>query len=624
MNNNNDEIQQEYHEVDYLSDIYTAKVKNPKKTLIRLLTYILRKRLRFFLIILTIILSSFFTIAHPFLLGEAITELFNAMMLSLTENIPFVFNFNLIGNIIIILLVLYFLSAIFRYITEYFTASLSEEVAFELRQDISHKLNRLPLNYFDKNKKGEILSKATNDIQVISETLQNFISQLISSIIMLIGSLIMMLVIDIFLTLVALALFPIILLCTKFISKKTRSQFEANQQNIGKLNGHIEECYTGHTVILAYGMEDQVLNTFNQTNEKLYRSNLFSTFLSGIIAPITRFLNSIGYVIIAVVGGIFVINGRLPIGQIQAFISYSTFFGEPLAEGSFIWGMTQSTIAASERVFDFLDEQEELESGTKTITQIKGKVEFKNVSFGYSPNKILIQNINLKLNPGDKIAIVGPTGAGKTTMVNLLMGFYDVLEGEILIDDINIKDISKEHLRSMLGMVLQDTWLFNGTIHENIAYGKPNATKEEVVDAAKTAKIDHYIRTLPEGYDTILDEESSNISQGQKQLLTIARVILKNPPIIILDEATSNIDTRTEVQVQNSMDLLSVGHTSFVIAHRLSTIKDANIILVMKEGSIIEMGNHTDLLNSNGFYATLYNSQFNEEPQKEDYEKNIN
>lgn len=590
----------------------TEKIKDVKGTILKLADYILKSKIRFIVIVFSSIMSTAFSLMAPFILGLAITDLFEAVMLSQSTGVPFNMSFDLIGNKILILLAIYITSAIFKYLEQYLMAELSQNVTFDMRKDVNSKLNKLPLKYYDKNKKGDILSKATNDIEIIANTLQDFFTQFLTSVVSVVGAIIMMLIISPALTIVSIILLPIIMLFTSFISKKSRTYFSNNQKNLGQLNSHIEEMYTGQLVIKAFSQEEKAMNTFKESNEKLYKSNLMSQFLSGIISPVIRFINSIGYVIIAVIGGIFVTQGKMSIGSIQAFINYSSSFGEPLAEGSYIFGMMQSTIASSERVFDFLEEEQQIEetSTPKPLNLSNGKVEFNNVKFGYSNDKIIMEDINISLNAGDKIAIVGPTGAGKTTLVNLIMRFYEIQSGSITIDGIAITDMTRKDLRSMFGMVLQDTWLFNGTIYDNIAYSKPDATYDEVVEAAKSAHIDHFIRTLPEGYNTILNEDSSNISQGQKQLLTIARVMLKNPYILILDEATSNIDTRTEIEIQKAMSKLMENRTSFVIAHRLSTIKDAKLILVMKDGNIIEMGNHMDLLERGGFYEKLYKSQF--------------
>lgn len=587
-------------------------VKSTKETVKRLSQYILKSKFRFIGIVLSTIISSSFNLIAPFILGLAITQLFDAIVESQRTGLPFSMSFDLLGNKILILLVIYIISAVFRYLEQYLMSELSQNVTLDMRKDINRKLYKLPLKYYDNNKKGDILSKATNDIEVVANTLQDFLTQFLSSIVSVTGAIIMMLIISPILTLVAIALLPLIMIFTSIISKKSGYYFFNNQKNLAKLNSHIEETYTGLILVKAFNQQENFINNFKVENTELYNSNLKSQFLSGIIPPVIRFFNNIGYVIIAVVGGIYVIQGKMPIGHIQAFINYSTMFGEPLAEGSYIFGMMQSTIASCKRVFHFLDEEEQVPDTitAKAINLPKGKIEFDNVKFGYSDDKILMENININFNAGDKIAIVGPTGAGKTTFINLLMRFYELQGGSISVDGVNIKDITRKDLRSMFGMVLQDTWLFNGTIYDNIAYAKPNATKEEVIKAAKLARIDYFIRTLPDGYNTVLNEESSNISQGQKQLLTIARVMLKDPSILILDEATSNIDTRTEIEIQKAMSKLMENRTSFVIAHRLSTIRDADLILVMKDGNIIEMGNHNNLIEQKGFYESLYNSQF--------------
>ena len=583
-----------------------------KSTIKRLGSYILKRKLKFILILISAVMSSSFTLAAPYVMGRAITSLFTAIMYALDTGGDMGEVTVVLGFFTSILLALYVLSAIFKYKEQYIMASLAQEVTLDMRNDVSEKLNRLPLKYFDKNKKGDILSKATNDIEAVATALQEGLTQFLASIISAVGAVIMMLYISPILTLVSVISLPIIMMIAGLIGKKAKKYFSENQENLANLNSHIEEAYTGQVVVKAFSQEEKSIRAFKEANEKLYKSTLKSQFLTGISSPLVRFVNNIGYVIIAVGGGIFVTQGRLAIGSVQSFIIYSSLFGEPLAESAYLFGMMQSGVASSERVFKFLDEEDQEEdiAEPKTISNLKGKVEFRHVKFGYSDDKILMQDINMDLKSGQKVAIVGPTGAGKTTLVNLLMRFYEIQGGNILIDDVDTKEMSRKDLRSKFGMVLQDTWLFSGTIFDNIAYGKPDATKEEVVAAAKSARVDHFIRTLPEGYNTILNEESSNISQGQKQLLTIARVMLKNPSILILDEATSNIDTRTEIEIQRAMLKLMENKTSFVIAHRLSTIRDADLILVMKEGTIIEMGNHEKLIEEKGFYESLYNSQF--------------
>ena len=589
-----------------------ADVKDAKKTLKRLARYIFKYKIRFWVIVASVIIGFLFMIWGPYIVGQGLTRLFDAVMESYQTGLPFTMDFSVLGDIMLLLLALFIFSAIFRFIGRRLMASLSQQISLDMRQDIAEKLNKLPLKYFDQHQKGQILSRATNDVEVVADTLQDFLIQLLNSVVTIIGALVMMLYISPMLTLVVVILFPLIMLFTSLISKKARKYFTANRQNIGELNGHIEETYSGQLVVKAYNMEESAINKFVIANEKLHKSTVRANFLAGIIPYVVGFINSVGYVIMAVVGAILIIQGRLPLGNMHAFLIYSAIFSDPLAEGSYIFGMMQSTIAASERVFEFLDEEEEVPdtSSPQIISNLQGKLAFNNLKFGYSDDNILMQNINVSLKQGDKVAIVGPTGAGKTTLVNLIMRFYDVLGGSITVDSVDIRDLTKADLRSLFGMVLQDTWLFNGTIAENIAYGKPDATREEVVQAAKAARVDHFIRTLPQGYDTVLDEESTNISQGQKQLLTIARVILKNPEILILDEATSNIDTGTEVEIQKSMANLMQGRTSFVIAHRLSTIRSADMILVMREGDIVEQGSHQELMAQGGVYTALYNSQF--------------
>jgi len=482
-----------------------------------------------------------------------------------------------------------------------------------MRQDIYNKLNRLPLNYFDTHTYGEVLSKVTNDIDNISSTLQQSMTQLITSIVTIVGVVIMMLTISPIMTLVTVLTILLGILFVKPIISRSQSYFIKQQNIIGNLNGHIEEVYTGHEIIKSFNREKKSIDTFRDINIKLYENAWKAQFMSGMMMPIMNFVSNIGYVFVSVIGAVLVTKGRIKIGDIQAFIQYTKQFSQPISQTANIANIIQSTVASAERIFELLDEKELIPDIEKSrvIKNPKGKVVFDHVKFGYSEDKILIQDMNLEVNPGQKVAIVGPTGAGKTTLINLLLRFYELNGGKILIDDIDIRDMRRSDLRKMFGMVLQDTWLFKGTIRENIAYGKENATKEEIENVARSANANHFIKTLPKGYDTIINEEGSNISQGQKQLLTIARAMISDPKILILDEATSSIDTRTELNIQKAMDEIMVGRTSFVIAHRLSTIKDADIILVMKDGNVIESGNHKELIEKGGFYSELYNSQFN-------------
>jgi ATP-binding cassette subfamily B protein len=495
---------------------------------------------------------------------------------------------------------------------QYIMASVSQVTVYEMREKVSDKLTKLPLKYYDSRTHGEVLSRITNDMDNISNTLQQSMTQLITSIVTIIGSIVMMLTISPLLTLIALVTLPVSIIVTKTVASKSQQYFKSQQKTLGSLNGHVEEMYTGHMLIKAYGREETSINTFEKLNDELYDSGWKSQFISGIIMPAMNIINNIGYVLVCVIGGVFVINGRITVGSIQAFIQYSKQFSQPIVQTANIANLIQSTIASAERVFEILDEEEEIKDQEDVITleAPKGHVTFEHVQFGYSDDHILMKDLSFEANPGQTIAIVGPTGAGKTTLVNLLMRFYELQGGCIKVDDVDIRKLARGELRNIFGMVLQDTWLFKGTIRDNIAYACDNAKEEDIIQAAKAAHADHFIRTLPDGYDTILNEEASNISQGQKQLLTIARAILANPSVLILDEATSSVDTRTEVYIQHAMIELMKKRTSFVIAHRLSTIKDADLILVMSNGDIVEQGNHEELLNMNGFYADLYNSQF--------------
>ena len=531
---------------------------------------------------------------------------------------PISIDFNGIAGVLLTLVGIYFASSIFNWIQQFVMAGVSQKVVYDMRRQVDDKLSRLPLKYFDGRTHGEILSRITNDVDTVAQTLQQSLTQLITAVVTIVGVLIMMLTISPLLTLVTFITIPLCLIITIFVVRRSQKYFVGQQRVLGELNGHVEEMYTGHKEVKAYGHEQKSVDEFNVVNEELYEYNRKAQFISGIIMPLMSFVNNLGYVFVAVIGGLRVANGQLTVGDVQAFIQYSNQFTQPINQTANIANILQSTVAAAERVFEVLDEEEQIPEPTapKLIEAkaLRGAVEFDHVDFSYNPAEPLIEDMNVQVKPGQTVAIVGPTGAGKTTLVNLLMRFYEIDSGAIRVDGVDIREMTREGLRSIFGMVLQDTWLFNGTIRENIAYSRPDATLEQVVEAAKAARVDHYIRTLPEGYDTILNEEASNISQGQKQLLTIARVILADPAILILDEATSNVDTRTEIQIQKAMNALMEGRTSFVIAHRLSTIRDADIILVMNNGRIIETGNHKQLLEQGGFYADLYNSQFAAKP----------
>ena len=521
-------------------------------------------------------------------------------------------DFSGIGQILLSVLALYVLSAIFYYIQGYIMVGITQKTIFKLREDVSQKIDRLPMKYFDENTHGEILSRVTNDIDTISNTLQQSLTQIIMSFVTIIGIVIMMLSISPWLTLITFLTLPISAFIAGMIAKKSQKEFKANQLELGHMNSHVEEMYAGQSIIQAYNQEDVSISKFDKINKRLYTASWKSQFVSSVIMPLLMFVGNLGYVAIAVIGGLLTNNGMLTVGSIQAFMQYSRQFTQPITDIANMFNILQSTAAGAERVFMLLDEEEEIPESSNPIElkNIKGQIDFRDVDFSYIPEKELIKNLNLDIRAGHTIAIVGPTGAGKTTLVNLLMRFYELQNGAIYIDDHDIVDLSRGDLRNQFGMVLQDTWLFNGTIKENIAYGNDKATDQEIVAAAEAAYVDNFVRTLENGYDTVINEEGSNISSGQKQLITIARAILKNPPIMILDEATSNVDTRTEVLIQKAMNNIMQGRTSFVIAHRLSTIKNADYILVMNHGTIVETGNHKELLAQGGFYSDLYRSQF--------------
>ena len=526
-------------------------------------------------------------------------------------------DFSGIANILLWLVGLYALSSIFNYIQGFVTTGVSQKVAYNLRRDIAAKMNRMPLKYFDRTSHGDVLSRITNDVDTVAQSLNQSISQLVTAITTILGVLIMMLSISITMTIVAVLVLPVSMLVVRVVVKHSQKNFVGQQNALGDLNGHVEEMYGGHLVMKVFNGEKDSLDEFHELNDTLYQNAWKAQFLSGLMMPVLNFVSNLGYVGVCVLGGYLATKQIVEIGDIQAFIQYVRNFNQPITQTANMANLLQSTIAAAERVFVFLDEEEEPRESEHPVKldHVEGKVEFDHVVFGYNEDKVIIKDFNATVQPEQKVAIVGPTGAGKTTMVNLLMRFYDVNSGAIRVDGVNIQDMSREDLRSLFGMVLQDTWLFGGSIRDNIAYGKLDATDEQIEQAAKAAHVDHFVRTLPEGYDTELNEEASNISQGQRQLLTIARALLADPPILILDEATSSVDTRTEVLIQKAMETLMKGRTSFIIAHRLSTIKDADTILVMKEGNIVEQGTHAELLAKGGFYAELYNSQFSEEAE---------
>lgn len=588
------------------------KAKNFKGTLIRLIGYLKPYRIQLGVVIFSAILSTVFSILSPKIMGKATTKLFEGMIMKIKQVPGAKVDFQYIWQIIMLLAVLYIVSAMFSYIQQYIMAGISQRTVFDIRNDVIDKLSRLPLKFFDSHTHGEILSRVTNDVDNIATTLQQTMTQLISSLITIIGIVIMMFTISPLMTIIALVTLPVSLMAAAAIARRSQKHFAAQQKELGKLNGHVEEMFTGHKIVKAFGRENESVQTFDEINQRLYSAGWKSQFISGIIMPLINFIGNIGYVVICVVGGVLVTRNSIQIGDIQAFIAYSKQFTWPITQAASMANVIQSSVASAERVFELLDEVEETKEAedTKVIQFPKGEVRFEKVRFGYQKDVTLIENLNIEVKKGQTIAIVGPTGAGKTTLVNLLMRFYELDGGTITIDGVDIRDIKRGFLRSMFGMVLQDTWLFNGTIKDNIAYGRIDATDEEVVAAAKAAHADYFIRTLPNGYNTILNEEASNISQGQKQLLTIARAILADPPILILDEATSSVDTRTEIYIQKAMTELMKERTSFVIAHRLSTIRDADLILVLNNGSIIEQGTHNELLAKDGFYADLYYSQF--------------
>jgi ATP-binding cassette, subfamily B, multidrug efflux pump len=588
------------------------KPKDFKGTLKRLLTYLKPHRIQLAWVVVMAILSTMFSIVSPKILGFATTRLFEGSMMKINGVPGAHIDFAYILHILLILLGLYVISSIFGYFQQFIMAGVAQRTVYDLRKEVDEKLFRLPLRFFDQRPTGDILSRVTNDVDNISSTLQQSLTQLITSVVTLVGILVMMLSINFWLTLLTFVTLPLSLILTKQVAKRSQGYFKDQQKSLGMLNGHVEEMITGHTIVKAFGQEKASISQFNSYNESLYQSGWRAQFISGIIMPLMMFIGNIGYVLIAVVGGIFVTQRLITIGDVQAFLQYSRQFSQPITQVANIANVIQSTIASAERVFELLDEEEEVADplSPMEIIEPKGNITFNEVSFRYKKDVPIIEGLSIYVKQGQKAAIVGPTGAGKTTLVNLLMRFYEVDQGEILIDGVPIQSLRASDLRQLFGMVLQDTWLFNGTIHDNIAYGKEGATEVEIIKAARAAGADSFIRTLPEGYNTRLNEETSNLSQGQKQLLTIARAFLADPAFLILDEATSSVDTRTEMAIQKAMEDLMKGRTSFVIAHRLSTIRDADLILVMNEGQVIEQGRHQDLLEQRGFYADLYNSQF--------------
>jgi ATP-binding cassette, subfamily B, multidrug efflux pump len=596
----------------HMGMIPAQKAKNFRNSLIRLIGYLKPYRLALLVVFVTAILSTLFSILSPKILGHATDVLFDGMI-GMMKGIPGAgINFSALLQILTVLGGLYLLSSAFSYVQQYIMAGVAQKMVYHLREEINQKLERLPLKYFDSNSHGDILSRAVNDTENISNTLQQSLTMMITSVVTFIGVIVMMLTISPLMTLILVLTLPLSFMVIKSIAGRSQKLFMEQQKQLGALNGHVEEMISGHNIVKAFGLEKKSINKFGEINEKLYVAGWRAQFISGIIMPLMMFVGNIGYILICVVGGILVTHKTIRIGDIQAFIQYARQFSQPINQIAQIANIIQSTVASAERVFEILDEEEGAPVKDEPIflSLPKGEVIFDHVSFRYKKDEPLLEDINIKVKPGQSVAIVGPTGAGKTTLVNLLMRFYDINEGKITIDGVNIEDMDRGHLHQLFGMVLQDSWLFKGTIRDNIAYGKENATEEEIVTAAKAAHADHFIRTLPDGYDLVLNEETSNISQGQKQLLTIARAVLADPAILILDEATSNVDTRTEMLIQKAMDHLMEDRTSFVIAHRLSTIQGADLILVLDRGHLIEQGTHEELLEKKGFYAELYNSQF--------------
>ena len=586
------------------------KAKDFKGTMKKLMAYMGSYKIAILFVMLFAVGGTAFNIIGPKILGNATTEIFNGLVSRVSGGDGI--DFGKVGRILLSALSLYVVSAALSFIQGYIMTGISQKMTYRLRKEISEKINRMPVKYFDTMTHGEILSRITNDVDTLGQSLNQSATQVITSVTTIIGVLVMMLSISPLMTVIALLILPLSMCLISVIVQHSQRYFKDQQEYLGHINGQVEEVYSGHNIVKAFNKEEDIIKTFNDTNAVLYQSAWKSQFFSGMMMPIMQFVGNLGYVAVSILGGYLVIRNAIQVGDIQSFIQYVRQFTQPIQQVAQVANMLQSTAAASERVFEFLDEEEEEQTVADPVStdNLEGRVEFDHVHFGYNPDHIIINDFNAKVEPGQKIAIVGPTGAGKTTMVKLLMRFYDVNSGSIKIDGHDLREFNRADLRSMFGMVLQDTWLFNGSIEENIRYGKLDATHEEVVEAAKAAYVHRFVQTLPGGYDMVLNEEASNVSQGQKQLLTIARAILADPKILILDEATSSVDTRTEVRIQKAMDNLMQGRTSFIIAHRLSTIRDADLILVMKDGDIIEQGSHEELLAKNGFYAELYNSQF--------------
>lgn len=586
------------------------KAKDFKGTLKKLLHYMSVFKVQMAFIVIFAICGTVFDIVGPKILGKATTEIYNGLVSKVSGGSGM--DFGRIGQILLMTLGLYLISALCSFIQGYLMTGVSQKTTYRLRKEISEKINRMPMNYFDTKPVGEVLSRVTNDIDTLGQSLNQSATQMITSVTTLIGVLAMMLSISPLMTLATLVILPVSMILISFVMKHSQKYFRGQQEYLGNVNGQVEEIYSGHNIIKAFNKEEDVIREFDTTNDRLYDSAWRSQFFSGMMMPIMQFIGNLGYVVVAILGGFLAIRKTIEVGDIQSFIQYVKRFTQPIQQIAQVANMLQMTAAASERVFEFLEEEEEDQTVEHPVSveNLEGNVSFDHVHFGYNADKIIVNDFSAEVKEGQKIAIVGPTGAGKTTMIKLLMRFYDVNSGAIKIDGHDVRDFNRSELREMFGMVLQDTWLFNGSIRDNIKYGKLDATDEEVIQAAKAAHVHQFVKTLPGGYDMELNEEANNVSQGQKQLLTIARAILADPKILILDEATSSVDTRTEVLIQKAMDNLMKGRTSFVIAHRLSTIRDADMILVMKEGDIVEQGNHEELLAKGGFYADLYNSQF--------------
>ena len=586
------------------------KAKDFKGTMGKLIKYMSAFKIQMLFVVIFAIGGTVFNIIGPKILGKATTEIFNGLVSKVSGGSGM--DFEKIATILLTALALYVTSALCSLVQGFLMTGVSQKTTYQLRKEISQKINRMPMNYFDTRTHGEVLSRVTNDVDTLGQSLNQSATQIITSTTTIIGVLVMMLSISPLMTLVALLILPVSLGMISFVMKHSQKYFKGQQEYLGNVNGQVEEVYSGHNIVKAFNKEKDVIEEFEKTNDKLYDSAWKSQFFSGMMMPIMQFVGNLGYVGVVILGGVLAAKKTIEVGDIQSFIQYVRNFTQPIQQLAQVANMLQSTAAASERVFEFLEEEEEDQTvpNPVSVEGLEGNVTFEHVHFGYNEDKIIINDFSVDVKEGQKIAIVGPTGAGKTTMIKLLMRFYDVNSGAILIDGHNVKDFNRSELRQMFGMVLQDTWLFHGSIKDNIKYGKLDATDEEVIEAAKAARVHRFVQTLPGGYDMELNEEASNVSQGQKQLLTIARAILADPKILILDEATSSVDTRTEIQIQKAMDTLMKGRTSFVIAHRLSTIRDADVILVMKDGDIVEQGNHEELLAKNGFYADLYNSQF--------------